>query len=724
LKKRLALLMLSLLLTGCLPTAQSAPPPPAPTETLIPPTPTPGIGDAITRETDGAVMLYIPAAIFEMGIEGGGKGNPVHLVSLDGYWIDRSEVTNRAFASFLNNFQHLTPTSASQWFNPWAENSRVVYVDGQWQAVENYEEYPITTVNWLGAEAYCRWAGARLPTEAEWELAARSPQGFPFPTGQELTCEQSNICSTEPVPVGSFPQDSSIYGVLDLSGNVMEWVADWFYPYYFESEVTANPKGPLYGTHKILRGGFYLSPFAAYDRLDSSPSFSDPGTGLRCAKSSTEENVAAPAQFYPIESCAQAQTDFTWMECVLGLSLREDGTVQLVFEWDVATEECITIDTSAVISQMYLVDDLGNRIDPADFLNYGGDNCIRRSIAHFIFPKLDDHARWIVFYDDNLGISTNPIPLSWVNPVVSETQPTFIPTPRPIVERFQQVNTMVLDQSILNLSWSADGRSLLVKKSGGEMTIIDAGSGSAWPPFSAGGMQVNPTEGAWSPDGSRLAVAEGTGIYMFDASAVGFFYSLTLPAPVRQLVWSPDGGDLASVLEDGTLRLFNVSAAQMTRTINQYSAISFASWSPDGEKLAVQAADGFHLVRAADAQPLADLDSLNAPAWSPDSTLIAGYSPQQILLQNAVTGERFGAAAPDFSTSGSALIAWAPGGEYFVSANQTAITFWSYTNQLKQIGSLSAHTGQVTSLDFSPDGSYLASGGEDGMLIIWSIGVE
>lgn len=715
---------MALLLTACLPVAQSAPPPPAPTDTPVPPTPTPDIGAAVVRGSDGAVMLYVPAATFEMGSPGAEKGNPLHLVSLDSYWIDRTEVTNRAFAAFLNSHQNLTPVSAAQWFDPWLENGRLLFTDGAWTVVEGYEDHPVAAVNWPGAQAYCQWAGARLPTEAEWELAARGPGGSADPAGGLITCEQANVCGSETAPVGSFPADVSLYGVMDLNGNVMEWVSDWFYPYYFESEVTHNPKGPLYGVNKVLRGGFYLSAFPANDRQETSPSFTGPNAGFRCAISAHEPGPPASGQFHPLEACAQSEGEVVWTECVTGLTRRDDGSLQLHLVWDVSGEECLTRDIAAELTGLYLVSENGSRIDPTGVIDFSGRTCANNSTARLSFPKLDDSTAWVAFYDEHLGISTGPFPLPWVVPVISGVQPTFAPTPRPLAERFQQVNTFSLDASIADLSWSPDGRSLLVKKMNSEMNIVDAASGALWPPLNAGGLQIHAVDGAWSPDGARLAVTDGGEIYMFDARAETFFYSLTPPAAVVQMFWSPDGKTLAAVLQDGTLRLFSPSAAQMTRTIHDYAGIAFAAWSPDGEKLAVQAADSFHLIRAVDAHPLAHREFLLAPAWSPDSAWVAGYIFQQVVLENAQTGERLTADAPEFSPTGGSLIAWAPGGGFFVTANRGEISLWALDGEIRQRGSLPVPSGSATCLGFSPDGGYLASGADDGSIVIWAVDAE
>ncbi len=690
----------------------------------VPPTPAPGVGSTVVRGIDGAVMLYVPAAVFEMGSPDAENGNPLHRVSLDGFWIDRNEVTNRAFASFLNSFPDLTPVSAAQWIDPWLENSRLVYDGSQWAAAEGFEDHPVTAVNWPGAQAYCQWAGARLPTEAEWELAARGTEGRINPAGEDIACEEANVCGVDTVPVGSIPADASPYGLMDMGGNAMEWVSDWFHPYYFESKVTQNPRGPLYGVNKVLRGGSYLASSPAYARREVPPSFAEPGAGFRCAISAHEPGPPAFGQFYAQEVCAQPEGETIWTECVTGLTRQDDGSFQVHLLWNASSEECQTRDVAAELAGLYLVDEHGGRVDPTGVVDYSGKTCAKNSTARLSFPKPEDSSAWVVFYDDQLGLSTGPFPLPWVVPVISGAQPTFAPTPRPLAERFQPVNTFSVNASVASLEWSPDGRSLLVVKTDGGLALLDASSGSPWPPLNAGGMQILAARGAWSPDGSRLAVCEGAEIFMFDGQAEVFYYTLTAPAAVQQLLWSPDGKTLAAVLQDGTLRLFSPSAAQMIRTINQFAGISFAAWSPDGGKLALQAADGLHLVQAADSQPLARWDFLLSPAWSPDGAWVAGYLMQRVILQSTLTGERMEADAPEFSPAGGALVAWAPDGGYFVTANRGEIAIWSAGGQLRPRGSLAVPSGLATSLDFSPDGNFLASGSDDGSVVIWAIGPE
>jgi formylglycine-generating enzyme required for sulfatase activity len=202
--------------------------------------------DIWTRPTDEMVMVYVPGGTFQMGSDASdGNANddefPQHLVTLDGFWIDRTEVTN-----------------AQYWLCVADGNcERAIYVN---DANLNGANYPVAGVSWVNAVNYCAWAGARLPTEAEWEYAARGTQGSIYPWGDDFDCSRGNFregCDEYvwTAPVGSFPSGASWCGVLDMAGNVWEWVADWDGDY--PSEAQTNPIGPATGTRKIYRSSSF-----------------------------------------------------------------------------------------------------------------------------------------------------------------------------------------------------------------------------------------------------------------------------------------------------------------------------------------------------------------------------------------------------------------------------------------------------------------------------------
>ena len=209
----------------------------------------------IVRPRDKMVLVSIPAGEFVMG--GADDESPQHTVYLDAYWIDQTEVTNAQYALCVEDGACTTPANNYSV----ARNS---YYDNN-----EYADYPVIFVGWDQAVAYCSWAGRRLPTEAEWEKAARGPADFIYPWGNSFDGALVNFCDInclrdwsndqfddryfDTSPVGMYPGGASGYGVLDMAGNVHEWVADWYAPYSLDDQV--NPTGPVSGTEKIIRGG-------------------------------------------------------------------------------------------------------------------------------------------------------------------------------------------------------------------------------------------------------------------------------------------------------------------------------------------------------------------------------------------------------------------------------------------------------------------------------------
>jgi formylglycine-generating enzyme required for sulfatase activity len=237
-------------------------------------------------------MVYVPAGEFEMGstdaevddamqlcdeYHGGcDRGwfedeQPAHAVELDGFWIDQTEVTNAQYALCVADGD--------------CEESGYAD-DGDY----NGDDYPVVGVDWYNAAAYCQWAGARLPTEAEWEYAARGPQGHTFPWGKDApTCQlaQCGACSGRTVPVGSLPDGASWCEALDMAGNVWEWVADWYGDYPSGRQV--NPTGPSSGADRVLRGGSWVwnpNYVRGAHRREGTPGYGHSDRGFRCARGS------------------------------------------------------------------------------------------------------------------------------------------------------------------------------------------------------------------------------------------------------------------------------------------------------------------------------------------------------------------------------------------------------------------------------------------------------
>jgi formylglycine-generating enzyme required for sulfatase activity len=239
------------------------------------------------------MMVYIPEGEFLMGSEDGESDeSPPHAVFIDAFWMDEHEITVAQYAKFLNEMGNKNESGAS-WMNENAVNINIQYINGNWQPVPGYEAYPVVEVTWYGARAYCDWSKKRLPTEAEWEKAARGGlEDNQYPWGNvEPECEpgenngaQFAECGGGTVNVMSFSQNE--FGLYDMAGNVWEWVSDQYSHDYYEKATAINPQGPLNGAGPILRGGSWKteayqlrSAFRIWN--DADRTFSD--VGFRCA---------------------------------------------------------------------------------------------------------------------------------------------------------------------------------------------------------------------------------------------------------------------------------------------------------------------------------------------------------------------------------------------------------------------------------------------------------
>lgn len=269
-----------------IPSATAAPTD-APTDTEIP-SPQLFAGATQISPKVGKVMLYIPAGEFEMGSKDGEVDEkPVHTVNLNAFWIDKTEVTNAMFAVFLNEMGNQSE-SRSTWLVPSSKNPLDEDADGKWNPKSGYEQHPVVEVSWYGAQAFCEWAGGRLPTEAEWEKAARGTDGRTYPWGEVLDCDKAHYssCWGEIIPVGSLADGDSPYGAADMAGNVWEWVADWYVYDYYSTLSLDNPLGPSSGLLRVRRGGSRFNKswnIRAANRDGYDPSKVDVYLGFRCA---------------------------------------------------------------------------------------------------------------------------------------------------------------------------------------------------------------------------------------------------------------------------------------------------------------------------------------------------------------------------------------------------------------------------------------------------------
>lgn len=225
---------------------------------------------------DGAPLVLIPAGFFPMGSETGqADEQPVHRIELDAFYIDKYEVAVSRYARFFEA-QHSD--------RPFLWKQATLGAQGQ---------KPVIGVDWYDAKEYCEWAGRRLPTEAEWEKAARGqdqriyPWGNESPTKAHVNAGQRKWTGYDTLgAVGSHPWGSSPYGVHDLAGNVWEWIADRYDQNYYAAGPEQNPKGPAISPLRVLRGGAWNNDAATIrsaNRAAYAPSARRNDVGFRCA---------------------------------------------------------------------------------------------------------------------------------------------------------------------------------------------------------------------------------------------------------------------------------------------------------------------------------------------------------------------------------------------------------------------------------------------------------
>jgi formylglycine-generating enzyme required for sulfatase activity len=235
------------------------------TEVITPPFSSEETGIAI-----GESMVFVPPGEFLLGN---------NVVALDAFWIDKTEVTNAMYARCVQAGSCSAPSAIDS-------NLRVSYYGNP-----EFDNYPVIFVSWLDASDYCAWTGGRLPTEAEWEKAARGSDGRRFPWGDNDPLGIDgllNYRAQDTAEVGSFPAGASPYGALDMAGNVAEWVADWLTLDYYNNPPASNPLGPEAGEYRVWRGGSWANTstdwILTYSRAGNLPTDTSSGIGFRCVQ--------------------------------------------------------------------------------------------------------------------------------------------------------------------------------------------------------------------------------------------------------------------------------------------------------------------------------------------------------------------------------------------------------------------------------------------------------
>ncbi len=274
------------------------------------------IGSALISPQDGMVTVYVPAGEFMMGAAPDSAAKiapsetPLHRVRLDAFWIDRTEVTNAMFARFLARTNY-KPMAVRHYTWNFAAEAWELNAGADWQHphgsdsnITGLDQHPVVQVAWEDARTYCAWAGRRLPTEAEWEKAARGTDQYKYPwdngnlashllNSVDVNVSEINKANRDlndgyrfTAPVGSYLDGASPYGILDMAGNVWEWVADFFDDSYYKVSPLSNPPGPSSGFQHGARGGSWISDFGdvrTTARIGTDPFNGAEDLGFRCA---------------------------------------------------------------------------------------------------------------------------------------------------------------------------------------------------------------------------------------------------------------------------------------------------------------------------------------------------------------------------------------------------------------------------------------------------------
>ncbi len=306
-------------------TETPVPPSPAPTPTASPTsTLEPAAGATRLAPEDGTVQIYVPAGDFLMGADPRAdplaqqNEQPQHRVYLDAFWIDLTEVTNRMFDRFVQATSYLTSAERRGAGVVWTGSAWLTVAEADWRHprgaatdITGLDDHPVVQVSWNDARAYCGWKNGQLPSEAQWEKAARGPatrlrqsgDARRFPWGNDPPAEnllnfadrnQTAAWASRQIddgyqftaPVGTYAAGASPYGALDMAGNVWEMVADWYSDTYYTISPADNPTGPESGTTHVGRGGAWsdgMDNVRTTARSDVAPDDQNNISGFRCA---------------------------------------------------------------------------------------------------------------------------------------------------------------------------------------------------------------------------------------------------------------------------------------------------------------------------------------------------------------------------------------------------------------------------------------------------------
>ena len=337
------------------------------------PEPSPSITSTETPETlsqfitdpYGVSMALIPAGSFIMGNDGYATSKPTHTVLLDAFYIDQYEVTNVSYKECVDAKICKVPTSSrGEHISDYGSNIRDSYYNNKL-----YADYPKIFIRWNDAQTYCQWRGARLPTEAEWEKAARGGlDGALYPWGdQAVDCSLANIrhCFGDTTQVGSFAPNG--YGLYDMIGNVYEWVADWYDRDYYQISPESNPTGPGTGQRRVYRGGSWaFGSYTVSSRSGDYPVYTHESAGFRCAR-----DISNPGTSQVVQETGSPESIVS-IPNLIGMSYPEaeelirNMGIEAFRIWVLMSDLESPVESGTVISQEPIQGEYSEKIDTVD----------------------------------------------------------------------------------------------------------------------------------------------------------------------------------------------------------------------------------------------------------------------------------------------------------------------------------------------------------------------
>jgi serine/threonine-protein kinase len=581
------------------------------------PTPIPTATATATAAATPANLVYVPAGEFWMGSDDDDvdralqlcetyygdcqrqwseNEHPAHTVRLDSFWMDRTEVTNAQYRRCVQAGV-CTPPAESRSY------TRETYYEDN-----GYDDHPVVHVTWEQADAYCRWSGGQLPTEAQWEYAARGPQGWTFPWGDEFDGARLNYCDAncefswegrswtdqreddgygDTAPAGSYPLGASWCGALDMAGNVWEWVSDWYNAGYYARSPSQNPLGPDSGAVHVLRGGSWNSVPGSgrgATRERSRSGITADSIGFRCVRPSDVTVVPAtapPTTLQILTGTVKTVWSVAWSPDGTTLATgASDDTARLWRASDGALLKTLDAHTGAVTSVAFSP-------DGTTLASGAQDNTVRL---------------WRV--DDGMLLHTLKGHTDWLTSV------TFSPDGATLASG--------ADDGVIRLWRVSDGAQIHEWKGSGQLALSVA----------------------FAPDGTLVAWGSSDGKIQLLQLPEGMLLQTLREHTgwVRSVAFAPDGTTLASGSWDDTVRLWRVSDGALLRTLEGHTDnVRGVAFSHDGTILASASEDNtVRLWRAPDGTLLRVLQGhtgrVMSVAFSPDQTLASGADDGTLRL--------------------------------------------------------------------------------------------